>query len=112
MIVAAECPEGTGPLKVVNEDLELGVRRYLPAGATGAARVRDGRGDGASHVRDLRAGPRDRPERAPAPSSGAWTGASSCCRTQGTVPARSGLRGFDQHAFRQLTAGPLPRASP
>ncbi len=30
-IVAAECPEGTGPLAVVNEKIfELGVRRYLP----------------------------------------------------------------------------------
>jgi lactate racemase len=35
VIVAAECPEGTGPLQVVNEGIfELGVRRYLPAGAT------------------------------------------------------------------------------
>jgi nickel-dependent lactate racemase len=35
VIVAAECPEGTGPLQVVNEGIfELGVRRYLPPGAT------------------------------------------------------------------------------
>ena len=35
VVVAAECPEGTGPLQVVNEGIfELGVRRYLPAGAT------------------------------------------------------------------------------
>jgi nickel-dependent lactate racemase len=33
VIVAAECPDGTGPLQVVNEKIfELGVRRYLPAG--------------------------------------------------------------------------------
>jgi nickel-dependent lactate racemase len=33
VVVAAECPEGTGPLEVVNEKIfELGVRRYLPAG--------------------------------------------------------------------------------
>jgi nickel-dependent lactate racemase len=32
VIVAAECPEGTGPLGIVNEKIfELGVRRYLPA---------------------------------------------------------------------------------
>lgn len=32
VIVAAECPEGTGPLEIVNEKIfELGVRRYLPA---------------------------------------------------------------------------------
>jgi nickel-dependent lactate racemase len=31
VIVAAECPEGTGPLRVVNEKIfDLGVRRYLP----------------------------------------------------------------------------------
>jgi hypothetical protein len=31
VIVAAECPEGTGPLQVVNEKIfALGVRRYLP----------------------------------------------------------------------------------
>jgi nickel-dependent lactate racemase len=31
VIVAAECPEGTGPLEVVNEKIfALGVRRYLP----------------------------------------------------------------------------------
>jgi nickel-dependent lactate racemase len=31
VIVAAECPEGTGPLQVVNEKIfDLGVRRYLP----------------------------------------------------------------------------------
>ena len=30
VIVAAECPEGTGPLKVVNEDLRAG-RAALPA---------------------------------------------------------------------------------
>jgi nickel-dependent lactate racemase len=30
-IVAAECPEGAGPLAAMNEEiLELGVRRYLP----------------------------------------------------------------------------------
>jgi nickel-dependent lactate racemase len=33
VIVAAECPEGTGPLEVVNEKIfDLGVRRFLPAG--------------------------------------------------------------------------------
>lgn len=33
VIVAAECPEGTGPLEVVNRKIfELGVRRYLPDG--------------------------------------------------------------------------------
>jgi nickel-dependent lactate racemase len=33
VIVAAECPDGPGPLQVVNEKIfELGVRRYLPAG--------------------------------------------------------------------------------
>jgi nickel-dependent lactate racemase len=32
VVVAAECPEGTGPLRVVNEKIfDLGVRRYLPA---------------------------------------------------------------------------------
>jgi lactate racemase len=32
VIVAAECPEGTGPLKTVNEAIfTLGVRRFLPA---------------------------------------------------------------------------------
>lgn len=31
VIVAAECPQGTGPLPIVNEKIfELGVRRYLP----------------------------------------------------------------------------------
>lgn len=31
VIVCAECPEGTGPLQVVNEGIfELGVRRFLP----------------------------------------------------------------------------------
>ncbi len=31
VVVAAECPEGTGPLQVVNEKIfALGVRRYLP----------------------------------------------------------------------------------
>jgi nickel-dependent lactate racemase len=31
VVVAAECPEGTGPLAVVNEKIfDLGVRRYLP----------------------------------------------------------------------------------
>ncbi len=31
VIVCAECPEGTGPLEVVNEGIfELGVRRFLP----------------------------------------------------------------------------------
>jgi nickel-dependent lactate racemase len=31
VVVAAECPEGTGPLDVVNEKIfALGVRRYLP----------------------------------------------------------------------------------
>jgi nickel-dependent lactate racemase len=33
VIVAAECPDGPGPLQVVNEKIfELGVRRYLPQG--------------------------------------------------------------------------------
>jgi hypothetical protein len=33
VVVAAECPEGTGPLQVVNEKIfALGVRRYLPPG--------------------------------------------------------------------------------
>lgn len=32
VVVAAECPEGTGPLQVVNEKIfDLGVRRFLPA---------------------------------------------------------------------------------
>ncbi len=32
VIVAAQCPNGTGPLRIVNEKIfELGVRRYLPA---------------------------------------------------------------------------------
>lgn len=32
VVLAAECPEGTGPLQVVNEGIfALGVRRYLPA---------------------------------------------------------------------------------
>jgi nickel-dependent lactate racemase len=32
VVVAAECPAGTGPLRTVNEAIfELGVRRYLPA---------------------------------------------------------------------------------
>jgi lactate racemase len=32
VILAAECPEGTGPLQIVNEAIfELGVRRFLPA---------------------------------------------------------------------------------
>ena len=32
VIVAAECPGGTGPLRTVNEEIfELGIRRYLPA---------------------------------------------------------------------------------
>jgi len=32
VILAAECPDGTGPLEVVNEKIfALGVRRYLPA---------------------------------------------------------------------------------
>jgi nickel-dependent lactate racemase len=31
VVVAAECPEGTGPLRTVNEKIfDLGVRRYLP----------------------------------------------------------------------------------
>jgi len=33
VVVAAECPEGTGPLEVVNDAIfALGVRRYLPPG--------------------------------------------------------------------------------
>jgi lactate racemase len=35
VIVAAECPDGTGPLAVVNEGIfALGVSRYLPPGAS------------------------------------------------------------------------------
>ena len=85
VIVAAECPEGTGPLQV-GERGDLRARRAaLPARRRDrAARVRDGRGDGAADLRDLRAGPRDRARARPRPRRARRTRASSCCRTQGT----------------------------